>query len=46
MTILRGRIIVQIGNAIIADMNGKPKFANGQEDINAQNVTNNCIKQL
>ena len=40
MTILLALIIVQIGNAIIADMNGLPQFINEQEDINAQIVTN------
>ena len=45
MTILQDHVIVQIGNAIIADMNGLPQFLNVQEEINAQIVTNNCFKQ-
>ena len=42
MTILQALIIVQAGNVIIADMNGKLPYLREQEGINAQNVTNNC----
>lgn len=41
MTILPDLIIVHIGNAIIADMNGKHLYLREQEGINAPDVTNN-----
>ena len=44
MTILLALIIMQIGNVIIADMNGKFPYIKEQRDINVQNVTNNCFK--
>lgn len=43
MTILLALIIVQIGNVIIADMNGLPPYLREQGDINAPNVTNNLV---
>ena len=43
MTILLDLIIVQIGNVIIADMNGKFLYLREQEDINVQTVTNNLV---
>ena len=45
MTILLDLIIVQIGNVITVDMNGFPQYLNGREGINAQNATNNSVKQ-
>ena len=45
MTILLALIIVQIGNAIIADMNGKFPYLKEQEGTNAQIVTNKCVIQ-
>ena len=45
MTILPVLVIVQIGNVIIADMNGKFPYIKEQKDINVLNVTNNCKKQ-
>ena len=42
MTILQALIIVQIGNVIIADMNGLPPYLSEREGINVQNVTNSC----
>jgi hypothetical protein len=43
MTILQVLAIVQIGNVIIADMNGKFPYLREQEDINVQTVTNNLV---
>ena len=43
MTILQGLAIVQVGNVIIADMNGKLLYVREREGINAPNVTNNCL---
>ena len=43
MTILQAPIIELVGNAIIADMNGKFLYLREQEGINVQNVTNNLI---
>lgn len=44
MTILQALIIEQIGNVIIADMNGLPPYLSERGDINVQNVTSNCSK--
>ena len=46
MTILQVLIIAQIGSVIIAGMNGRFPYLREQEDINVQNATNNCFKQL
>lgn len=45
MTILQVLVIVQIGNVIIADMNGKFLYLREQVGINVPSVTNNCFKQ-
>ena len=42
MTILQVLVIVQIGNVIIADMNGLLPYLRELEDTNAPNVTSNC----
>ena len=42
MTIQQALAIVQIGNVIIVDMNGKFPYLREQEGINVQNVINNC----
>ena len=41
MTIQQGLAIVQIGNVIIADTNGKLPYVREQKGINVQNVINN-----
>jgi len=43
MTILQAPIIELVGNAIIADTNGKHPYSREQEGINVQNVTNNLV---
>ena len=45
MTILQALAIVQIGNVIIVDMNGKFPYIRERKGINVQNVTNNRFKQ-
>ena len=42
MTIQQGLAIVQVGNVIIADMNGKFPYIRERKGINVQNVTNSC----
>lgn len=46
MIILQVLVIVQIGNVIIADMNGLPLYINGREDINVLNAIINLIVKI